>query len=111
MAFTGQRKALVFAFLIQLSRCYWVYGNPYLYDKDLLIPVSQSKSLAFKYWGILGSLLIMLVKGKVRQDHDQIDLVGHSTRYGANRHESLRNAIKGRNLNEITSGEILRSST
>ena len=96
---------------MQFSRCWWVFGNPWLYDKDIYIPELQARLLALKYWAILGSIIVLILKGKVLENHDVIYLNGRMIKEGANRHESLRNAIKGMPLNQITSGEILKNQS
>ena len=109
IAFKGGRKAAMFALLMQLSRCFWVFGNPWIYDKDFFIPQTQARLLALKYWAILGSLIVMMVKGKVLENHDVIDLSTRMIEEGANPQESMRNVLKGMPLKELTSGDALRS--
>ena len=81
-----------------------------MYDKDHFIPESQARLLALKYWAILGSVILMMVKGKVLENHDIIDLsTGRQITSGANRQESIRNAIKGMPLKDITNGQVFRN--
>ena len=51
----------------------------------------------------------MMVKGKVLENHDVIDLSTRMIKEGANPQESMRNVLKGMPLKELTSGDALRS--
>ena len=64
-----------------------------------------------KYWAILGSLIVMMVKGKVLENHDVIDLNTRMIKEGANPQESMRNVLKGMPLKDLTNGDVFRSQS
>ena len=61
-----------------------------------------------KYWAILGSLIVFMVKGKVLENHDVIDLSSRMIKEGANPQESMRNVLKGMPLKDLTNGDVFR---
>ena len=49
-----------------------------------------------------------MVKGKVLENHDVIDLSTRMIKEGANPQESMRNVLKGMPLKDLTNGDVFR---
>ena len=64
----GKNARLLVGFsgaMIQISRCFWVFGNPQMYYLDAQIESTRSFMLMLKYWTILGSCLLFMLNGKI----------------------------------------------
>ena len=98
---TNFRVAAVFAFIQLYFRCNWVFGNPYLYDLDI-VPDYRAWTLMFKTYTIFGGLLLFMIKGKIRKNHESIHIMGH-------RSLTLGESIRGKKPLQVMQGPPLKT--